>query len=47
MYDDADGIKEIMKKAAENTELSNWNKMRIINECNLALVDLRIDHVSQ
>ena len=47
VYDDADEIKEIMKKAADNTELSNWNKMRIINECNLALVDLRIDHVNQ
>ena len=47
VYDDADGIKDIMKIAVDNTELSNWNKMRIINECNLALVDLRIDHVNQ
>lgn len=38
--DDADGIKEIMKKAEANTELSNWNKLRIINECKSALFDL-------
>ena len=37
VYDDADGIIEIMKKAEENTELSNWNKLRIINECKSAL----------
>lgn len=42
VYDDADGINEIMKKAENNTELSNWNKLRIINECKLALFDLRI-----
>ena len=30
--DEADGITEIMKRAEKNTELSNWNKMRIINE---------------
>ena len=35
--DDADGITEIMKRAEENTELSNWNKLRIISECKLAL----------
>ena len=34
---DADGITEIMKGAEENTELSNWNKLRIISECKLAL----------
>ena len=38
--DDADGISEIMKKAEANPELSNWNKLRIINECTLALFDL-------
>ena len=38
--DDADGIKEIMKKAEANTELSGWNKLRIINECKFALLDL-------
>ena len=38
------GIIEIMKKAEKNTELSNWNKLRIINECNLALIDLRIEN---
>ena len=41
--DDADGIIEILKDAAANTELSNWNKMRIINECQSALLDLRIN----
>ena len=40
--DDADGIKEIMKKAEANTEFSNYDKMRIVNECNLASVDLRL-----
>ena len=41
---DADGIGEIRKSAEANTELSNWNKLRIINECNLALIDLRIEN---
>ena len=41
--DDADGIIEILEDAAANTELSNWNKMRIINECQSALLDLRIN----
>ena len=40
--DDADGINEIMTNAEANPELSYWNKMRIINECKLALIDLRI-----
>ena len=40
--DDVDGINEIMKKAQTDPELSKWNKLRIINECNLALLDLRI-----
>ncbi len=40
--DDADGIVEIMKKAEANTELSKWNKLRIINECKFALFDLRM-----
>ncbi len=39
---DEDGIKEIKKKAEANTELSDWNKLRIINECNSALLDLHI-----
>ena len=37
---DADGIKEIMKRAEENTELSDWNRLRIINECMWALSEL-------
>ena len=39
---DTAGIIEIMKKAEANPELSNWNKMRIINECQSALIDLAI-----
>ena len=39
---DADGIIRIMRKAEANTELSNWNKLRIIDECKLALLDLRL-----
>ena len=42
MNDDADGITEIMKQAEGNPELSNWNKLRIINECKAALFELRI-----
>ncbi len=40
--EDADGIREIMKKAEADTELSNWNKLRIVNECKSALLELRI-----
>ena len=40
--DDADGILAIMKKAEANDELSDWNKLRIINECQEALVELRV-----
>ena len=43
--DDADGIKEIMKNAEANTEFSNYDKMRIVNECNMASVDLRLKNV--
>lgn len=39
---DAAGIKEIQKKAEASGELSRWDKLRIINECQLALTDLRI-----
>ena len=38
--DDADGILAIMKKAEASAELSNWNKLRIINECQAALAEL-------
>ena len=41
--DDADGIRAIIKKAEANTELSNWNKLRIVNECQAALFDLCIE----
>ena len=39
--EDADGINEILNKAEANTELSSWNRLRIINECKTALFDLR------
>ena len=42
VHDDADGISAIMKNAEENTELSAWNKLRIMNECKAALFDLGI-----
>ena len=40
--DDAYGIVEIMKNAEASTELSNWDKLRIINECESALFGLRL-----
>ena len=39
---DAAGISEIMKRAEANEDLSYWNKLRIINECRSALLELRI-----
>ena len=39
---DTDGINEIMKRAEADPALSNWNKLRIVNECKLALFDLRM-----
>ena len=42
VYDDADGILSIMKKAETSAELSNWNKLKIINECQAALIELRV-----
>ena len=39
--DDADGINKILKNAEANNELSNWNKLRIINECRAAIFELR------
>ena len=44
---DADGIAEIRKSAETSTEYSNWNKLRIINECNLAGIDLRIGAIGE
>ena len=38
---DAAGINEILKKAHANADLSPWYKLRIINECASALMDLR------
>ncbi len=39
--DDPEGIVKIMKKAEANTEFSNWNKLRIVNECKLALAEFK------
>lgn len=39
---DIDTIKEIMKKAESNNNLLKLNKLMIINECKLALLDLNI-----
>ena len=38
--DDADGITEIMEKVKSDTVLSNWDRLRIINECTAALFEL-------
>ena len=40
VYNDANGIVAIRKKAEANTELSGWNRMRIIAECEAALLEL-------
>ena len=40
--EDADGILAILKKAEANAELSSWNKLKILNECQSALVELRV-----
>ena len=45
VYDDADGIKKIMKEAKANTEFSVYDKRRIIDEGNLALTDIRLKNV--
>jgi energy-coupling factor transporter ATP-binding protein EcfA2 len=37
---DKDGIREIMKNAEANEDLLKWNKLKIINECRFALLDL-------
>ena len=40
--EDAAGIRDILEKAEMNAEFSNWDKLRIINECKAALFELRI-----
>ena len=40
--EDPDGILAILKKAETDTELSNWNRLRVLNECQAALVELRV-----
>ena len=42
---DADGVTAIMKRAEADESLSGWNKMRLVNECGLALLDLRVSSV--
>jgi energy-coupling factor transporter ATP-binding protein EcfA2 len=39
---DAGAIKEILKRAESNTEITEWNRLLIINECNSALIELKI-----
>ena len=41
--EDKDKLNEIMKNAENSTELSKWNKFRIVNECISALNDLKIN----
>ena len=38
---DADGIKVIKEKARADTALSSWDKIRIVTECEEALLDLK------
>jgi hypothetical protein len=38
---DADGIKVIKEKARADTSLSSWDKIRIVTECEEALLDLK------
>ena len=40
--DDADGIREILKEAEENSRLSALNKLKIISECQSALLELSL-----
>lgn len=39
---DPEKINEILRKAEADTEISKWDKLRIINECTSALIDLRL-----
>jgi hypothetical protein len=34
-------IRETLKRAEANTDLSEWNKLMIINECSAALFELK------
>ena len=38
---DPDVIRETLKRAEANTDLSEWNKLMIINECSAALFELK------
>jgi len=42
MDEDIEGIKEILRKAEANSELSKWDKLRIINECQAAMIELHM-----
>lgn len=37
-----DGIREILRRAEANTEFYEWNRLRIINECSSALLELQL-----
>ena len=39
---DADGVREILKRAEANTEIYERNRLRIINECSSALLELQL-----
>ena len=40
--EDAEGIQEIRKRAESNEALSRWDRLRIMNECGSALLELRM-----
>ena len=42
---DADGIAGILKKTEEDSGLSSMSRLRIVSECNLALLDLRTESI--
>ena len=39
---DEDAIKEILRRAEANTEISEWHKLKIMNECQAALLELKV-----
>ena len=44
---DADGVREILKRAEANSEFYEWNRLRIINECSSALLELNLEEKSK
>ena len=45
VHDDADGIYEILSRAEASSDMTPWDKLRITNECKLALFDLSLAQV--